>query len=271
MNNFKEYNNKLEKFLKLRTKPISIKFVENTLDEMDLPILRPVKNFHKKFTFCQMIAASRYYGYIIGSSIEDMACPGEIIIFGFAEPPEYYLDGSLSYGLYTKNKEDGKKLDNSLQKLPVGKYKGIITMPLDLTSIEPDLILIYGTPGQMVNLVTASVYNNGEKITLAASGKAGSDTAVAEVMMTKKPRLALPGLGDRILGHVEDNEMLFVVPSKDIESIINAIEEQSKTNFIVYPANPNIFYKADFSILPVIGPFYAEFLKSIDERLKKGD
>ncbi|MGB9815615.1 MAG: DUF169 domain-containing protein [Thermoplasmata archaeon] len=270
-NKYKEYDEKLKKFLKLRTNPVSIKFMEKNLEETGIPMLRPLQNFHRKFTFCQMVAASRYYEFVIGASLEDMACPGEIIIFGFAEPPDYFLDGSLSFGLYTKTKEDGKKLDNSLPRLQVGKYKGIITMPLNLSMVEPDLVLIYGTPGQMVNLITSSVYNTGEKINLASSGKAGSDTGVAEVMISKKPRLVLPGLGDRILGHVEDSELLFIVPFNEMKNILNAMEEQAKTNFIVYPAPPNIFYKADFSSIPVIGAKYSEFLKDIEEKLKKGD
>lgn len=270
-NKFNEYNEKLKKFLKLRTKPVAVKFSERNLDDVDIPMFRPVRNFHRKFTFCQMVAASRYYGFTVGASIEDMSCPGEIIIFGFSDPPDYFLDGSLSYGLYTKNKEDGKKLDNSLSRLPVGKYRGLITMPLELSETDPDIILIYGTPGQMVNLVAASVYNTGEKVTLNASGKAGSDSTVAEVMLTNKPKLSLPGLGDRILGHVEDNEMLFVIPFKELENITSALEEQSKSNFIIYPPQPNIFYKADFSTLPVIGSLYSEFLKNVEEKIKKED
>lgn len=143
-------------------------------------------------------------------------------------------------------------------------------MPLDNIIYEPpQVVMIYGTPGQMVKLVTAYVYISGEKVTLSASGKAGSDTAVVETLLTGKPRLALPGYGDRIVGHVEDYEMLFVTPAGMLGDIINALKEQSRTNFIVYPPMPSIFYRVDFGSIPVIGHLYDRFLKEIDEKMKR--
>lgn len=267
---YRRYSNDLMEILRLRTKPVGVALLDRDPDEIGISAFRPFRHFRRKLTFCQMTAAARYYGMGMVATLEDMACPGEIIIFGFAEPPDYFLDGSLSYGLYTRTKEAGKALDNSLPRLPVGRYKALLTMPLDNVIYEPQVVMIYGTPGQMVKLVTAYVYISGEKVTLSASGKAGgSDTAVAEVLLTGKPRLALPGYGDRIVGHVEDYEMLFVTPASLLGDLIDALKEQSKTNFIVYPPMPSIFYRVDFSAIPVIGPLYDKFLKEVDEKVRK--
>ncbi len=266
---YKRYSNDLMEILRLRTKPVGIALVDKDPDELGINAFRPIKHFRRKLTFCQMSAVARYYGMGMAATLEDMACPGEIIIFGFAEPPSYFLDGSLSYGLYTRTKEAGRALDSSLPRLPMGRYKALLTMSLDNVIYEPQVVMIYGTPGQMVKLVTAYVYISGEKVTLSASGKAGSDTAVADVLLTGKPRLALPGYGDRIVGHVEDYEMLFVTPASILSDIIDALKEQNKTNFIVYPPMPSVFYRVDFSSIPVIGHLYAEFLKEIEERVRK--
>ncbi len=266
---YRRYSNDLMEILRLRTKPVGVALIDRSPDEAGISALRPLRHFRRKLTFCQMTAAARYYGMGMAATLEDMACPGEIIIFGFAEPPDYFLNGSLSYGLYTRTKEAGKALDTSLPRLPVGKYRALLTMPLDNVIYEPQVVMIYGTPGQMVKLVTAYVYISGEKATLSASGKAGSDTAVAEVLLTGKPRLALPGYGDRIVGHVEDYEMLFVTPASLLGDIIDALKEQSKTNFIVYPPMPSIFYRVDFSSIPVIGHLYDKFLKELNERVRR--
>ncbi|MGC9153404.1 MAG: DUF169 domain-containing protein [Vulcanisaeta sp.] len=266
---YKRYSNDLMEILRLRTKPVGVALLDRDPDEADISAFRPLRHFRRKLTFCQMTAAARYYGMGMVATLEDMACPGEIIIFGFAEPPDYFLDGSLSHGLYTRTKETGKALDNSLPRLPVGKYKALLTMPLDNIFYEPQVVMIYGTPGQMVKLVAAYVYISGDKVTLSASGKAGSDTAVVEVLLTGKPRLALPGYGDRIVGHVEDYEMLFVTPASLLGDLIDALKEQNKTNFIIYPPMPSIFYRVDFSAIPVIGHLYDRFLREIDEKVRR--
>lgn len=260
---YKIYFDKLNNLLKLRTRPVAISFLEEDLDTLSLPIFRPLRDFRRRFTFCQMIAASRYYGWALGASLDDMSCPGEMMIFGFIEPPDYFIDGSLSYGLYTEKKEDGKKLDKSIPRLQYGKYKGIITSSLEYPSTEPDVVMVYGTPAQMVKLVTGYVYKTGDKVSLSASGKAGSCSGVAEAMISDEPKLILPGLGDRIVGHTEDYEMAFVIPRKWIGKIIDGMEKQSETNFIVYPPMPNIFYRANFKSIPVIGELYDKFLKEL--------
>lgn len=167
---YRRYSNDLMNILRLRTKPIGVALIDKDPSELGINALRPVKHLRRKLTFCQMTAAARYYGMGMVATLEDMACPGEIIIFGFAEPPEYFLDGSLSYGLYTKTKETGRALDSSLPRLPAGKYRALLTMPpLDNVAYEPQVVMVYGTPGQMVKLVTAYVYTSGEKVTLSAA------------------------------------------------------------------------------------------------------
>ncbi|ADY01064.1 dephospho-CoA kinase [Vulcanisaeta moutnovskia 768-28] len=123
--------------LRLRTKPVGIALVDKDPDELGINAFRPIKHFRRKLTFCQMSAVARYYGMGMAATLEDMACPGEIIIFGFAEPPSYFLDGSLSYGLYTRTKEAGRALDSSLPRLPMGRYKALLTMSLDNVIYEP--------------------------------------------------------------------------------------------------------------------------------------
>ena len=260
---YKEYFSKFMEYLRLRTKPVAVSLIEEDIDKVSLPIFRPKRDFHRRFTFCQMAAASRYYGWAVGASLEDMSCPGEMMIFGFVKAPDYFLDGSLSYGLYTETKEDGRKLDEGIPTLPYGKYKGLITSSLEYPATDPNVIMIYGTPGQMVKLVTAYVFKTGEEVHLTSSGKAGSCTGVVNTILSDKPRLVLPGLGDRIVGHTEDYEMLFTIPMNWIEKIIDGMEKQSSSNFIVYPPMPHIFYKASFKTIPIIGGVYDRFLKEL--------
>jgi uncharacterized protein (DUF169 family) len=177
--------------------------------------------------------------------------------------PEYFEDGSISAGLYTENKELGAKLDSHLPRLPLGKFKGIATFSL-LNPIEvPDVVILYGTPGQMAKVAAAFAYKSGEPITLQAMGKAGSCTAIARSYLDNRPYLALPGLGDRTLAWTMDDEMAATIPIGWLERVVEAMEAQDRTDVLTYPPKPFVFYEFKFKNLPVIGVYYDRFLKEL--------
>ncbi len=255
---------RLRKELRLRTDPVGVKLLEKGLDEAGLPVFRPLRDFRRRMTLCQAIALSRYYGWPVGLELDDLSCPGAMVIFGLAETPDYFKDGSISAGLYTENKELGAKLDSHLPHLPVGKYKAIAVFNLVQSSIAvPDVVVVYGTPGQMTKLAAAVAYRTGEPIKLEAMGKAGSCSAIARALLDGKPYLALPGLGDRTLAWTMDDEMAAAVPVGFLRTLVESMEAQDRTEVLTYPPRPFLFYEFKFKNIPVIGPYYDKFLKEV--------
>ncbi len=247
----------------LRTSPVGIKLVEEDLEKLDLPLLRPLRDFRRRMTFCQAVALSRYYGWSIGLDINDLSCPGAMVIFGLAEMPEYFKDGSISAGLYTENKELGAKLDSHLPKIPVGKFKGIVTFSLSMPITVPDIVLIYGTPGQMMKIVAALVYKSGEPVHMDSIAKAGSCSGVAKSYLEGKPLLVLPGLGDRTLAWTMDDEMAAAIPTRYLKDLVEAAKVQDRSEVLTYPPRPFLFYEFKFKNIPVIGYYYDKFLKEL--------
>lgn len=249
--------------LKLRTLPVGIKLLEKDLNEIDLPLFRPLRDFRSRMTLCQAIGVARYYGWPMGLDADDISCPGSIVIFGLAESPDYFKDGSISAGVYTENKELGAKLDKHLPMLPAGRFKGIAVFNI-LESIEvPDVVIAYGTPGQMTKLSAAFAYRAGEPMRLEAMGKAGSCSAIARSYLDNKPYLALPGLGDRTLAWTMDDEMAAMIPIGWLKDLVTALEAQDKTEVLTYPPRPYLFYEFKFKNIPVIGVYYDRFLKEL--------
>jgi len=254
---------KLVESLKLRTFPVGIRLLNRSPDEEELPLFRPLRDFRRIITLCQAIGLARYYGWPIGLSLDDMSCPGSIVIFGLAEMPEYFKDGSISAGLYTENKELGAKLDGHLPEIPAGRFKGIAVFPMLNPVTVPDVIIIYGTPGQMMKFAAAVAYKTGEPVKLEAMGKAGSCTAIARSFLDRKPYLALPGLGDRTLAWTMDDEMAATFSIEWLKELVDAMVSQDKTDVLTYPPKPFLFYEFKFKNLPVIGVYYDKFLKEL--------
>lgn len=254
---------KLESLLRLRTRPVGVKFLDSEPDSSGLPLFRPLRDFKRRMTFCQAAALARYYGWPIGLGLEDLSCPGAIVIFGLAEAPDYFEDGSISAGLYTETKELGARLDSHIPKMPVGKVRGLAVYPSTEPIAVPDVILVYGTPGQMTRLVSAVVYKTGEPVKLEAMGKAGSCSGVARSYLESRPLLILPGLGDRTLAWTMDDEMAMAFPASMLGDILHAAEKQEETQVLTYPPKPFLFYEFKFKNIPVIGVYYDRFLREL--------
>ncbi|MCE4615001.1 MAG: DUF169 domain-containing protein [Desulfurococcales archaeon] len=265
MSELKILSDKIVNKLKLRTKPVGLKVFKEGLGELSEKLLRPRKHLHQKLTLCQMIGLSRFNGIAVGAELEDMGCPGTMLIFGMIRPPSFIREGRLSYGLYTETQEDGVKLDLTM---PIWKYgaKAIATAPLDATPFDPSVVVIYGTPAQIMMLVAGYIYKAGEPVGSSSYAKAGSDLAIVASMLDGKPKTFIPGLGDRIVGHVEEYELGFVTPTNILDDIVYGMENQEKSDFIVYPPKPILVYPAKFEELPVIGKYYKQILDEVEKR-----
>lgn len=266
-----DHSRKIYDILRLRTLPVGVKFLETKPDESGIPGFRPLRDFRRRMAFCQAAAIVRYYGMPILIGLEDLSCPGAIVVFGLAEAPEYFMDGSISAGLYAPDKETGSKLDRHIPKLRVGRYKGLALYPATEEVEEPDVVLIYLTPGQLTKLAAAISYATGEPFRIESIGKAGSCGGVAKAHATGKPVGILPGLGDRTLSWTMDDEMAVALPVSLLGDIAGALEKQQQQGVITYPPRPYLFYEFKFKNIPVIGVYYDKFLKELQAKQEGGE
>ncbi len=268
LDKFRELSYSLVSLLKLRTPPIAIRFLDKDPDKTAIPGFRPYRDFHKRMAFCQAAAIARYYKWPILMGKEDFSCPGALVVFGLVETPTYFEDGSISEGLYTKNKDLGSKLDSHLVKLPVNQYKGLSIFSLDQPVAEPHVVLVHLTPGQLSRATVGFTYFTGEPLEMKALGKAGSCGGVAKSFKEDKPVVILPGLGDRTLAWTMDDEMALAFPAIMLEQLIEALKKQEETQVLTYPPKPYLFYEFKFKNIPIIGKYYDKFLKEVHNNEK---
>ncbi len=260
---------KLWNILRLRSLPVGVKLLEKHPSETALPGFRPLKDFRRRMTFCQAAGLARYYEWPILLGLEDLSCPGSIVVFGLAEAPEYFLDGSISAGLYAPDKETGAKLDEHLPMKTGKRFNGIAVYPATYEITEPDVILVYLTPGQLSKLASAVAYATGEPLKIESIGKAGSCGGVAKAYQTGKPIGILPGLGDRTLAWTMEDEMAAAIPLNLLDKIVEALEKHQSQGVITYPPRPFLFFEFKFKNIPIIGEYYDRFLKELQEKLEK--
>ena len=110
------------------------------------------------------------------------------------------------------------------------EYEALLLMPLAKSPENPDTILLYGNPAQVMRLVQAYSYVAGERVSGHFGGKVECDEYIIAPFKTGKPRVAIPGMGDRIFSMTQDDEMVFALPGQDLETLLQGLERGRQQN-----------------------------------------
>jgi uncharacterized protein (DUF169 family) len=238
---FNTYGKQIEKELRLKSHPLSIKMIK---EEKEIPVeaKRPTKDFHGCLSTCQCFSLSRRFGEIVAQLFEDMWCPEPVIGFGLAKPPQHFLDGHNRYPDGVETLQAGANWARTFPRLPVGKYIGIVSAPMTSATFQPDVAVIYCDSAQLLKLLLGIAYKDGHDITTVLGGHAACVYAVVPALLTNQCQVAVPCRGDRGRAGTQDDEMIFAVPRDQIERLAQGLQ-QSGTGSIPTRFSMKIEYR----------------------------
>jgi len=222
-----KYNEAFTYFIRPSTFPLAIKMM-STLDIPDKKIRRPKKHLNMNLFLCQAIGISRRQGWSILLGKEDISCPTALFYLGFAKPPSSYWKGKVVFAPFNQTEKARARRSKSLPFFNLNRYKGILISPLFSADFEPDSILIYGNPAQMMRLVQAAVFKTGSALKFMAQGGGSCALEVVRPILKNQVGLVLPGNGERMFGLIQDDEMVFIIPKKKIDEIVTFLQETHK-------------------------------------------
>lgn len=223
----------LEDFIRPQTFPLAIRMVKAG-EVIEGSFKRPWRDIGIRVAMCQAFGIARRYGWSLRLEREDLTCPLNLIAFGFEEAPEEYLQGCACEGMYTETREAGQRTESLVAHWPFGEYTAVVVGPLRRTHFAPDVVLVFGTPGQMLRLVTGALWKSGGYLQSRFSGRLDCSDQVIHTMKTGTCQLILPCYGDRVFGHTEDHEMAFSIPYGVIDNLLEGLEGTQKGG-IRYP------------------------------------
>jgi uncharacterized protein (DUF169 family) len=219
----------LEEILRPHTYPLAIKLVK---DESEFP--EKTRRPEKRIAVCQALNLSRRFGWTMGITEEDSACPGASFAYGWKE----LIDKSLLVFFflqagYAADEHGANIILENIDHLEEGKYKGLVISPLTKTKIIPDLILVYGNPAQIMRLLQGAMYKEGKKLKCKLAGIMASCTSgILCTFNTQEYQVIVPGNGDRVFAGANDDEMIFAIPALKTKEIVNGMRQQ---RFAKYP------------------------------------
>jgi uncharacterized protein (DUF169 family) len=245
---FKEYGKKIEEYIRPSTFPLAIKLMKNE-SEIPKSAKRPKRDLTLQNFVCQNFRMARSYGWTIAITEEDISCKLARIVYSWDEITEKTLNWGHKFniGLYSKDLETSKKLDEYLHILPKD-YIGLVISPLTRTKIIPDIIQIYCNPAQAMRFIHAYLYMKGGVMSFSAAGRMGScHEGVIKPFQVKEPQLVILGNGDRVWGGAEEHEILFSIPEDKINLILEGLEATHKAG-LRYPIPKYMNYTPGFQV-----------------------
>ena len=212
---------RMEQLMRLKSFPVAFKMLENREDLSKIPFMRRPGH---KITLCQMITLVRNFDWTVGIDLDDFMNPTCPSILGLTEVPGVNLDGTFRSIVWVKTREDGRKYEQSIPRLPLGKYEAVAMAPLAYKPFEPDIVLIYANPAQMMLLINSLQFEEYEVMQFFCVGESSCSDAIARCYLTGKPSLTIPCYGERRYGHAQDEDLVMAVPANMMEKALRGME-----------------------------------------------
>lgn len=212
---------RMEQLLRLKSFPVAFRMFEDKADLGAIPFLR---RLNKKVTLCQLITLARSFDWTVGAELDDFLGPTCASIIGLTEVPEISRDGTFRSIVWVKTRADAQRYEAAIPRLPLGKYQAVALAPLVYKPFEPDIVLIYANPAQMILLINALQFENYEVMQFHCVGESSCSDAIARCYLTGKPSLTIPCYGERRYGHAQDEDLVMALPPGDMEKALRGLE-----------------------------------------------
>ena len=242
---------RLERLLRLRSFPVGLKMLARREELERIPFLRRPSH---QMTLCQLITLVRNFDWTVGADLDDFifaTCPS---ILGLCEVPEGYRDGTFRSIVWVQTKEDGRRYEAAIPRLPVGRYQAVALAPLVYDPFQPDMVLVYGNPAQMILLVNALQFSRYEVMHFHCVGESSCADAIARCWLEGKASLAIPCYGERRYGHAQDDELVMALPPQELRRAVEGLEALYRRG-VRYPISQA---GAELEVSPALPPAYRE-------------
>jgi uncharacterized protein (DUF169 family) len=222
----------LNRLLRLRVTPIGMKLFE-TVEEMEaIPRIRRPKSIH---TTDQIVAQAARLGWTVGITAADLVGPQCGAVIGLHPQNEEWLSGNRMAGVWFETLQDSSAHQRAMDVVPYGRYAAMAVSPLTSGRLNPpDIVLIYGTPGQMIIFINGLQWAGYRKFEWGVVGESACADSWGRALKTGEPSLAIPCFAERRYGGVLDDELLLALPPRYLPKSIEGMKRLAK-NGLRYP------------------------------------
>ena len=229
MQNIHSDSEKIKQILGLNTSLVGVKFL---FSEEEIP-----KGIEKLagHRYCQALMKARHGAHVLLDA-EGIACPAAAAAFGFKQLPEGLKTGKGLVGFGIVSEETtGKTMFEGMITLPQGKLKALYLFPLEMASMEPDIVVVEEETEKLMCFALANLnIKGGQRVeSSTAILQAACVDATLIPFVEQKFNMSMGCYGCRDATDICPNETVLGFPFSDFRAIVQSIE------FLSQKAIPN--------------------------------
>ena len=255
MKTWQDLGKELNLYVKPETMPVAVNFLQHK-NEIPVGTRTPLKDLKVRVAHCQAQAIARKYGWTIAMTREDLGCAISGHTYGWEQADKAGAIRFLTTMSYAADSEAADMILQSFRALKPGHCEAVVYSPLERTKIEPDVILMYLNPAQLMRCLHGSTYHTGKPITCSFSGRAASCTeGVIAAYLDQSPKVVVPGNGDRVWATAQDHEMVYALPASHLKDLVEGLARTHEKG-IRYPIPAFLRYQPEVGLtLPLTDIF----------------
>ena len=234
MEKYSELGSELDRLLKLRTPSLGIKLLKQVGD-----VPGGVEPLSFPCAVCQATATARYYSKpVLISKQEGWACQMGGAALGFWDFEDDFKTGARNAGMWAADaKATARLIEGDVIK--AGSFSAALIAPLMKMSVEPDVVLVYGSPAQMLRLVYGTTWLGGDRVKLSTNGHGSTcRECIAAPYLHKELRLSITDIGERKFGLAYDYEMVAGLPYAHLSRLVEGLKGALIKGIYSYPVAP---------------------------------
>jgi uncharacterized protein (DUF169 family) len=245
-----ELSRKLEEALRLKTKPIAFRRLE---DAGELNAIENVYHPDRTFTYCQVPFMVRVLGLTVGITRQDQMLDRCMRLHGLKDADEESMqrEAAMLSTTWLPSSEEAMKQQHDYPRIPAGE--AIVAAPLADEKFEPDVVSVYGNPAQVMMILCGLQKQKYERFHFSFIGEGACADSLAQCYVNGKPALAIPCYGERALGQVADDEIVIALPPSEIEKSLSGLERLARVG-LRYPV---AYIGGVADVVPVLSQLYA--------------
>ncbi len=222
--------------VKPATFPVAVKLAREG-EEIAQRHKRPGPDLHHSVAVCQGLNIARTFGWTLVFDEADHACSLASVAAGHLDP-EDFLTGAVA-DLYQDDPEVSRRMEATYPRHAPGDIRQIWLAALGRCEFDPDLVVVYGNPAQILVLVHAANYGFGEGVRSSSTGRFGCAAWIAGVPGSDRCEYMIPCSGERVFAGTQDHEMSFLIPRARFEDVTAGLETMRRKGTYRYPV-PNM-------------------------------
>jgi uncharacterized protein (DUF169 family) len=244
----------MEGMLRLRTEPVAYRRLERA---EDLDEVRSLYRLSHLTTFCQSLFMARVQGRTIGIARKDKLWERCMRIHGLKTATEKSMreESAVMGRTWFANPDEAYAQQLVYPRVPEGG--AIVVSPLRKERIEPEVVLIFGNPAQIMMLLCGLQKERYERYPFFFIGEGACADSLAQCYATGKPAVAIPCYGERAIGQVADDELLAALPAGEVAKAILGMQKLARAG-LRYPIS---FIGGHMDVYPMLSRMNAESSK----------